>query len=336
MPVKPPNIFKGLDEGEWTRFAQQTAAQLARLLARLDGGGGIPSSVGASAQARAVHAALGAVAGLSRGYLRVAAEASAAEIGMLRASMSLLLSEMGGVIGSAGEHVMAGVRVPPGLDLDAFRPPPTLIPAVLSTTQRGIIAGASQVAAEIPGKVAEVVRSHVVAGQGVQNTARAIRDQVGFTYARSIVIARTQTIDAFNAVSRGSYMASGLEFYEWHATLGPRTCAICQVLDGQVFHVGHAPDPHHQCRCTLLPVIGRPSIDSQGYSMIPRVGGSIPSAVANTAAHRAAVKSALPSTWDLPADLRSLVVWQDNPDWRPSARLLKPGTTAPGIVRRLA
>jgi len=86
--------------------------------------------------------------------------------------------------------------------------------------------------------------------------------------SRSELIARTETIRAFNEAARRRFIAYGITQYRFHANLGactePKRLADgtiveggCEQLHNQIFDVNdtvHRPPIHPLCRCTILPV----------------------------------------------------------------------------------
>lgn len=91
----------------------------------------------------------------------------------------------------------------------------------------------------------------------------------GMKAARSLKIARTETILASNFSTEEAYKESGVvEGKEWLATRDERTDDECAALDGKVVSLngkffkedyfdGKYPPLHANCRCTIIPVIKR-------------------------------------------------------------------------------
>ncbi len=95
-------------------------------------------------------------------------------------------------------------------------------------------------------------------GHGYQKIARAVRDAAGTTRNRATLIARTETIRAYNSAHLTLYKKRGLKYYQWIAAAGPRTCARCMDKDGSVFAIGKGyprPPLHPNCRCSVAPYI---------------------------------------------------------------------------------
>ncbi len=72
---------------------------------------------------------------------------------------------------------------------------------------------------------------------------------------RSIMIARTETTRLANLGVVEHFKAQNITEYTWVASIGARTCPICEALDGQIFEIGKGPlppDPHVMCSCTII------------------------------------------------------------------------------------
>ena len=87
--------------------------------------------------------------------------------------------------------------------------------------------------------------------------AKNIDEQTDIGITRARVMARTETMYAFNTGLTNEYASHGIEAVEWLAAYDERVCEQCAPLMGQKFPIDEAPDCplHPQCRCTLLPVI---------------------------------------------------------------------------------
>ena len=74
---------------------------------------------------------------------------------------------------------------------------------------------------------------------------------------RSIALARSETTRLAAIGAQDNYRQSGIEQYSWVASIGNRTCPICEDLNGQIFEVGlgEMPPAHGMCRCTIIPVV---------------------------------------------------------------------------------
>lgn len=81
---------------------------------------------------------------------------------------------------------------------------------------------------------------------------------------RAAVIARTETMRAYNAGAVAGIREAGADRVEWIATEDERTCPICSPRDGQTYPVGEVDVPAHpRCRCIVTawyPDVGAPQV----------------------------------------------------------------------------
>jgi len=74
---------------------------------------------------------------------------------------------------------------------------------------------------------------------------------------RTIAIARSELTRVSANGVQDYYKANGINSYEWVASLGTRTCPICEDLNGKTFEIGKGPlpgEPHPNCRCSIVAV----------------------------------------------------------------------------------
>lgn len=96
----------------------------------------------------------------------------------------------------------------------------------------------------------------ITAGEGARVLARRIEDDMAMPRQRAELIARTETMRAFNDASKEQYARYGIERVEWLATPDGRTCSVCGALHGRSWPLGKEPPcpAHPRCRCVILPV----------------------------------------------------------------------------------
>lgn len=96
----------------------------------------------------------------------------------------------------------------------------------------------------------------MTAGEGARVLARRISDDMAMPRQRAELIARTETMRAFNDASKEQYARYGIERVEWLATPDERTCSVCGALHGRSWPLGKEPPcpAHPRCRCVILPV----------------------------------------------------------------------------------
>lgn len=97
----------------------------------------------------------------------------------------------------------------------------------------------------------------IARGEGITKLANRIDSVSDMGIERARVIARTETLYAYNTTAKNTFRRNGIESVEWLTAHDERLCSQCEPLDGQRFALGSEPDCplHPQCRCTLLPVI---------------------------------------------------------------------------------
>jgi SPP1 gp7 family putative phage head morphogenesis protein len=98
----------------------------------------------------------------------------------------------------------------------------------------------------------------VLKGEGIEKIARDIDESVdGIGRDRARLMARTETMYAFNTAARMQYDKIGVTEVEWYTSHLENVCDECDSLDGQKFSIDDAPPIplHPNCPCILLPVI---------------------------------------------------------------------------------
>ncbi len=95
-------------------------------------------------------------------------------------------------------------------------------------------------------------------GESIPKLAKRITDSVNsIGIRRATVMARTETLYAFNTATEIRYGQAGIEKMEWLTAHDERLCPQCAPLDGEVFSIDsrhERPPLHPACRCTLIPV----------------------------------------------------------------------------------
>lgn len=111
--------------------------------------------------------------------------------------------------------------------------------------------------------VSEIVGGALLSGQGIEKTAKQIRDRfnVGKYYAERLV--RTETNHFNNEADAMAYEEMGVNEYVFVAVLDSRTSPMCQENDNQVYkykdrEVGvNYPPLHPNCRSTTRGYLGK-------------------------------------------------------------------------------
>jgi len=105
--------------------------------------------------------------------------------------------------------------------------------------------------------IIRIISEGYMNGWGIPQMSREIRGKVGtMTRYRADMIARTETIRAYNEAARNTYKKAGVKKYIWVAAYGERTCPECADRDGNIYDMDDSPPPlHPNCRCSISPVI---------------------------------------------------------------------------------
>jgi|GEM_PF-7020231 len=108
---------------------------------------------------------------------------------------------------------------------------------------------------ELNGQIMYEISEGVRLGEHPSVIAKRITervDKIGITRAK--MMARTETIHAFNQAAEIRYSQYGYDKLEWLAAAG--CCDVCASLNGKVFSTSsyhERPPQHPNCRCALLP-----------------------------------------------------------------------------------
>lgn len=120
------------------------------------------------------------------------------------------------------------------------------------------------IAADTADAVREELAEGYASGEGPRKTARRMNNRIdSIGKHRSTVLARTETINAYNEAKLNQFERLGYDEIETLAEASAvgdnRTCEICAGHDGtrasiREFRQGERPPYHPQCRCTILPI----------------------------------------------------------------------------------
>lgn len=109
-------------------------------------------------------------------------------------------------------------------------------------------------------RIMDTIRAAVLDQVGIPGITSAVKAATGFGSTRARMIARTESLKAFNRAAEHRYQSHGVAQMMWVASFDERTDPDCEALHGQVFDVrGVHPDMplHPNCRCAWIPVIPR-------------------------------------------------------------------------------
>jgi len=101
---------------------------------------------------------------------------------------------------------------------------------------------------------AETVAQGIAEGRPTNAMVDDLRTRLGVVKSRADVIARTESLRAYNAASNTYYAANGIDVVMWYATSDDRTCPICNARAGRIYKRANTNAPAHpRCRCYLAP-----------------------------------------------------------------------------------
>jgi SPP1 gp7 family putative phage head morphogenesis protein len=104
--------------------------------------------------------------------------------------------------------------------------------------------------------VKQALFSGIVRGAGAEAMAREVYDALGGNMARSLLIARTETLRAYRESSQRFYESNAdvVNGWRWLASQSLRTCAVCWAMDGSEHPNTEQFTSHPGCRCTTVPI----------------------------------------------------------------------------------
>lgn len=113
-------------------------------------------------------------------------------------------------------------------------------------------------AADAKKKTKLIVSESYLQGESISKISRKIRTEViPLTKTRADMVARTETIRAYNRAAINQYQRYGVKKFVWIFAGDERSCPICEERDGATYEIGEVDEPpiHPNCRCTIYPVV---------------------------------------------------------------------------------
>lgn len=107
--------------------------------------------------------------------------------------------------------------------------------------------------------VDEIITQGVTLGHSNERMARELAERMDASFSNAARLVRTESNYVYNQGNKQAYLISGIQKYEFVATLDGRTSDDCQALDGEVFELKDAqvgrnyPPMHVNCRSTTVP-----------------------------------------------------------------------------------
>ncbi|WP_018752184.1 minor capsid protein [Paenibacillus sanguinis] len=108
-------------------------------------------------------------------------------------------------------------------------------------------------------KVRSIINQGVLLGTPEVQMSEQLAASMQSTFGRAQRLIRTETTHIYNQATKLGYKESGIEEYQFLATLDLRTSDQCQSLDGKHFPLDEAqpgknyPPMHPNCRSTTIP-----------------------------------------------------------------------------------
>lgn len=117
----------------------------------------------------------------------------------------------------------------------------------------------------------ELVAQGIAEGRPTDAITNDLRQRLGVVKSRADVIARTESLRAYNSASNQYYAANGIDLVMWYATSDDRTCPICNVRAGRIYKRASTNAPcHPRCRCYLAPWDTEIAAIDPEYASLPR------------------------------------------------------------------
>lgn len=117
----------------------------------------------------------------------------------------------------------------------------------------------------------ELVAQGVAEGRPTDAITNDLRLRLDVVKSRADVIARTESLRAYNNASNQYYAANGIDLTVWYATSDDRTCPICNSRAGRIYKRSESQAPcHPRCRCYLAPWDPEIAAIDDTYAAFPR------------------------------------------------------------------
>lgn len=164
--------------------------------------------------------------------------------------------------------------------------------------------------------MASTLARGVALGWGPRFTARELRASFGLGLTRALVIARTETLRAYNEATHRNYLnhSDVITGWVWFASLNARTCASCWAMHGSIHPLSERIDDHPCGRCTKVPIV------SERANNYGRTGPEV-FATLTEQEQRGILGNGMYEAWRdgavtmTPAGQRSIVGRRNDPQW---------------------
>jgi len=117
----------------------------------------------------------------------------------------------------------------------------------------------------------ELVAQGIATGRPTDAITNDLRLRLGVVKSRADVIARTESLRAYNTASNQYYASNGIDLVMWYATSDDRTCPICNARAGRIYKRASTNAPAHpRCRCMLSPWDPEIAAADPEYASLPQ------------------------------------------------------------------
>ena len=134
----------------------------------------------------------------------------------------------------------------------------------------------AEVAGDGAREFGRVLTTGLALGLHPRVVAAQARAAVGVPLARTLRIARTETLRAYREATRQELLANrdAVTGWTWHASLDARCCAGCWAMSGSVHAAEETLDGHPSCRCAMVPLTK--SWEELGFKNVPDARPTVP------------------------------------------------------------
>jgi SPP1 gp7 family putative phage head morphogenesis protein len=168
------------------------------------------------------------------------------------------LQHLGLDLGIEAALQLLDATVPVGVRWTFGTPNTVALERLVGATQAGspladLFSGFGQEAAKL---VRQALISGVAQGNGPREIAPQVRQALGVSRNRALVLTRTESIRAYRGASQEVFRANEdvVDKWRWTCAKQARTCAACLAMDGTLHPLSEEMGSHPQCRCTPVPI----------------------------------------------------------------------------------
>lgn len=228
----------------WARAWDEIAAELAEAIDALSAAR--PSSIERARRARSA---------LAIASDRLTALAKQAGVQVSADALALIRQAL------ADQAPLAASQLPPGVGLSWNQPDQRQMDAIARRTTETIHKRTYALSRDAEVAMKRALSRGVALGLNPRRTAArmltSVEDSFNGGLARALVIARTETLDAYRTAAQQAHSANRdvVRGWQWIATLSTRTCPACIAQHGSKHPLSEpGPHDHHQGRCARMPI----------------------------------------------------------------------------------